>query len=321
MFQEAGIVSRNRRVERMRVIIGWASLSLATIVILGMAALWYFSYLGNKQLIADFDTAIGTYQQQVAASGLALNPVQDARLDLILPPLQTLRTMPAGYDQSRLSTPWSLRFGLYQGDKLGADADAAYRRALNGLLLPRLLYRLESQLRANIDNQEFVYQALKVYLMLGSPGTARQGSGREWMAADWNAQFPGRSCELTRDQLAAHLDAMLEQPLTQIALDGNLLTDARRSLEQYPVSQRAYSILKQSAARAQLAAVARRRPRRAAGKADHSPRWQFGPVEGNPRPLYLRGFPQRVPAGARGNCAEHGARRLDHGGAVADRER
>ena len=36
VFQEAGIVSRNRRVERMRVIIGWASLSLATIVILGM---------------------------------------------------------------------------------------------------------------------------------------------------------------------------------------------------------------------------------------------------------------------------------------------
>jgi type VI secretion system protein ImpL len=246
VFQEAGIVSRNRRVERMRVIIGWASLSLATIVILGMAALWYFSYLGNKQLIADFDTAVGTYQQQVTASGLALNPVQDARLDLILPPLQTLRTMPAGYDQSRLSTPWSLRFGLYQGDKLGADADAAYRRALNGLLLPRLLYRLESQLRANIDNQEFVYQALKVYLMLGVQGPLDKGLVEEWMAADWNAQFPGAAMQLTRDQLAAHLDAMLEQPLTQIALDGNLLTDARRSLEQYPVSQRAYSILKQT---------------------------------------------------------------------------
>jgi type VI secretion system protein ImpL len=246
VFQEAGIVSRNRRVERMRVLIGWASVSLATVVILGMAALWYFSYLGNKQLIADFNTAVGNYKQQVAASGLTLDPVQDARLDLVLPPLQTLRTMPAGYDQSRTGTPWSLRFGLYQGDKLGVDADTAYRRALNGLLLPRLLFRLESQLRANIGNQEFVYQALKVYLMLGVQGPLDKDFVKEWMDADWNQQFPGAAMQLTRDQLTAHLDAMLEQPLTEIALDGNLVTDARRTLEQYPLAQRAYAMIKQT---------------------------------------------------------------------------
>jgi len=246
VFHEAGIVSRNRRVERMRVIIGWASVSLATIVILGMGALWYYSYLGNKQLIADFKTAVASYKQQVAGSGLTLNPVQDARLDLVLPPLQTLRTMPAGYDQSRAGTPWSLRFGLYQGDKLGVDADTAYRRALNGLLLPRLLYRLESQLRANINDPEFVYQALKVYLMLGVQGPLDKDLVKEWMDADWNQQFPGVAMQLTRDQLTAHLDAMLEQPLTEIALDGNLVSDARRTLEQYPISQRAYAMIKQT---------------------------------------------------------------------------
>ena len=246
VFQEAGIVSRNRRVERMRVAIGWASVSLATIVILGMAAIWYYSYLGNRQLIADFNTAIGTYKQQVAASGLTLDPVQDARLDLILPSLQTLRTMPAGYDQSRAGTPWSLRFGLYQGRKLGADADSAYRRALNGLLLPRLLYRLESQLHANLANPEFVYQALKVYLMLGVQGPLDKDFVAEWMNADWNQQFPGAAMQSTRDQLNAHLEAMLEQPLTEIALDGNLVKDARRAIEQYPVSQRAYTMIKQT---------------------------------------------------------------------------
>src|SRR6185312_7572619 len=201
VFHEAGIVSRNRRVERMRVIIGWASVSLATIVILGMGALWYYSYLGNKQLIADFRTAIGAYKQQVAGSGLTLNPVQDTRLDLVLPPLQTLRTMPAGYDQSRVGTPWSLRFGLYQGDRLGADADTSYRRALNGLLLPRLLYRLEGQLRANISDPEYVYQALKVYLMLGVQGPLDKDLVKEWMDADWNQQFPGVAMQSTRDQL------------------------------------------------------------------------------------------------------------------------
>ncbi|MGE0119201.1 MAG: type VI secretion system membrane subunit TssM [Dongiaceae bacterium] len=246
VFQEAGIVSRNRRVERMRVVFGWASVSLATVVILGMGALWYFSYLGNKQLVADFNTAIGAYKQQVADTGLQLNPVQDARLDLILPPLQTLRTMPAGYEQSKLGVPLSLRFGLYQGDKLGVEADAAYRRALNGLFLPRLLYRLESQLRANIDNPEFVYQALKVYLMLGVQGPLDKDLVKEWMAIDWNGVFPGAAMQPTRDQLAGHLDALLEQPLTEIGLDGNLVADARRTLEQYPVAQRAYAMIKQT---------------------------------------------------------------------------
>ena len=247
VFQEAGIVSRNRRVERMRVAIGWASVSLATIVILGMGALWYFSYLGNKQLIADFNTAVGAYKQQVAASGLTLNPVQDARLDLVLQPLQTLRTMPAGYDQSRQGTPWSLRFGLYQGKKLGADADTAYRRALNGLLLPRLLYRLESQLHQNMNDPEFVYQALKVYLMLGVQGPLDKDVVKGWMAADWAVLFPGTTMEPIRNQFAAHLDALLERPLTEIQLDGNLVSDARRVLQQYQPAQRAYAMIKQDA--------------------------------------------------------------------------
>jgi type VI secretion system protein ImpL len=248
VFQEAGIVSRNRRVERMRVAIGWASVSLATILILGMGAIWYYSYLGNKQLIADFNTAVADYKQQVTSTGLTLNPVQDTRLDLILPPLQTLRAMPAGYDQSRTSTPWSLRFGLYQGGKLGVDADAAYHRALNGLLLPRLLYRLESQLHANISNPEFVYQALKVYLMLGVQGPLDKDLVKDWMAADWEAQFPGVAMQPTRDQLAAHLDALLEEPLSEVALDGDLVTDARRTLLQFPLAQRAYVMIKQTGA-------------------------------------------------------------------------
>jgi type VI secretion system protein ImpL len=246
VFQEAGIVSRNRRVERRRVILGWASVSLATVAILGMAAIWYYSYLGNKQLIADFDSAIGAYQQQVAATGLQLNPVQDARLDLILPPLQTLRTMPAGYEQRQAGVPLSLRFGLYQGDKLGVEADAAYRRALNGLFLPRLLFRLESQLRANIGNPEFVYQALKVYLMLGVQGPLDKDLVEEWMAADWEAQFAGAAMQPVRDQLAGHLEVLLDQPLAEIGLDGNLVSNARRTLEQYPVAQRAYAMIKQT---------------------------------------------------------------------------
>jgi type VI secretion system protein ImpL len=248
VFQEAGIVSRNRRVERARVILGWASVSLATVVILGMGALWYYSYLGNKQLIADFDTSVAAYQKQLAGTGLPVNPVQDSRIDLVLPALDTLRTMPAGYEQSRQGVPWSLRFGLYQGNKLAADADALYRRALNGLFLPRLIYRLEEQLRGNITNQEFVYPALKVYLMLGVQGPLDKDLIKEWMAVDWNLQFAGATLQPMRDRLAGHLEVLLEQPLAEVKLDGNLVRNARLTLERYPDAQRAYAMIKQDLA-------------------------------------------------------------------------
>jgi type VI secretion system protein ImpL len=208
-----------------------------------MAAIWYSSYLGNKQLIADFNAAIGTYRQQVASTGLTLNPVQDARLDLILPPLQTLRTMPAGYEQSRAGTPWSLRFGLYQGNKLGSDAEAAYRRALNGLLLPRLIYILENQLNSNSDNAEFVYARLKVYLMLGVQGPLDRALVEGWMVSLLNEAFPGAALESTRNQYMAHLAALLEAPLTPIALDGNLVQRAQATLAKLPMADRAYTLI------------------------------------------------------------------------------
>ncbi len=245
IFQEAGIVSRNRRVERRRVILGWVAVSLAVIVTLAMAGLWYNSYLGNKRLIADFNNAVATYRQQVAATNLDLNQVKDDRVDLVLPPLQTLRTMPAGYEASKAGVPITLRFGLYQGAKLGAQAQSAYTRALNGLLLPRLIYRLEGQLKDNIDNAEFVYQALKVYLMLGVQGPLDKDLIGQWMAADWNGRFPGVSLQATRDQLAAHLDVLLDSPLAVIALDGNLIQQARDTLAKYPMADRAYALIKQ----------------------------------------------------------------------------
>lgn len=247
VFQEAGIVSRNRRVERMRVIFGWASVTAAVLVLLGMGAVWYNSYVGNKQLIAGFNTAVATYKDQLASTGLDIDNVRDARFDLILPPLQTLRTMPAGYDQQQAGIPLSLRFGLYQGDKLGADADAAYRRALNGLLLPRLLFVLENQLRAHIDDAGFVLGRLKVYLMLGVKGPMDRELVQAWMANMLNEAFPGAALQGPRDQYMAHLDALLEQPLTQFELDGGLVEQARATLAKLPLSDRAYRLIRDSA--------------------------------------------------------------------------
>ena len=49
--------------------------------------------------------------------------------------------------------------------------------ALDNILLPRLIFRLEAQMRQNFNNPDFLYQATRVYLMLGSAGAARSRSG------------------------------------------------------------------------------------------------------------------------------------------------
>ena len=131
------------------------------------------------RLNARADVYDGQYADLAKAGGAG------AALPPILPALATLRTLPGGYEDRNAAEPWSVGFGLYQGGKLGAQAAGAYRRALNALLLPRLLSRLEGQMQANMGNTDFLYQALGCILAsdvipadLGTCKTACLGAGQ-----------------------------------------------------------------------------------------------------------------------------------------------
>src|SRR3546814_4939299 len=115
-------------------------------------------------------------------------------------------------------------------------------------MLPRMLVRLEDQIAHRTDQPEYLYQALKVDLMLGAEGPMDPSLVREWMALDWNALYPGDSNETGRTHLLAHLDALLDGKLTAVPLNGDLVDKARAVLRQVPLSQRAYTLLKNSPA-------------------------------------------------------------------------
>ena len=250
VFAEAGVVGSNPRVERRRLWIQRGAFALAALLVLGMAGLWYNSYAANKRLIAAVGESAATYNEQL--SGLDLNRVEDTRLDRVLPALDTLRAMPAGYEQGEAGVPLTMRLGLYQGDKLGSQSILAYRRALNALLLPRLLLRLEEQLRLNTQQHDYLYEALKVYLMLGGQGPMDAALVRRWMELDWSATFPGEANADVRAALLRHLDALLSGPLAAIALDGGVIKQSRSILSQFPLAERAYALIKQSPSARQL---------------------------------------------------------------------
>jgi type VI secretion system protein ImpL len=141
---------------------------------------------------------------------------------------------------------------LSQQEKLAVSASAVYRHALEWALLPRLMYRLEAQLRSHLDNPDFLYEATRVYLMLGNAGPLDASLVREWMKLDWQASYPGVGFAPVRDSLSRHLDVLLAQPLSQVQLDGALVAAARAKFGSVPLARRVYSRLRLSAAAQRL---------------------------------------------------------------------
>lgn len=246
IFGEAMLVSeRPGAAWRRRLVRGGAFAALGLALLLGAALLWRT----QTQSEAQFDemaAALAEYQR--TAAGLNLDPVADADLPRVLPLLDQARALPHGYDHGTVNAWSALSLGLSQEAKLAAGARTVYRHALERVLLPRLIWRLESQMHGNLSRPDFLYEAMRVYLMLGNAGPLDRDLVRSWMATDWEATYPGAIMAPTREALARHLDALLAQPLPTIPLDGALVEAARATFSRVPLASRVYSRIAPSAA-------------------------------------------------------------------------
>ena len=249
IFREAGLVSADDKVERRYRIMRVAAFVGAFALAIAIGALWVRSYLGNQALIADAAQRIEAYR--AAAALIPPSPVGDADVLQVLPALDILRDMPGNPAGGAVSSAGALGFGLFQGGVIGNEAQQAYRKALNQHLLPRLLLRLEDQIQGNANNPELLFDALKVYLMLGLVGPMNHAQVAEWMRADWAESLDGVANEPLRENLGRHLDALLSQPMQKVALNEDLVLAAQDILTRMPQAQRVYnSILASPAARA-----------------------------------------------------------------------
>ena len=66
------------------------------------------------------------------------------------------------------------------------------------------------------------------------------------MRLDWQAAFPGALNQPLRDSLATHLDALLNQPLPHVALDGALVDEARLTFSRVSLAERVYQVIRRS---------------------------------------------------------------------------
>jgi type VI secretion system protein ImpL len=247
---EADWVSTDRRAVRRALIIKAAALSLIGLLAVGLSVAWLTSYKKNSDLIEQAVKVDGDY----AAAGAPLikqTLIADHDLDKVLPLLHRLRNVPVGYATRDAKVPLSQRYGLSQHARLLSSSDAAYHTALERMFRPRLLYRLEEELNAKLGDPAFVYEALKVYLMLGGQHPPDRELIKSWMQRDWaNNLYPGASNAEGRRLLEDHLTAMFDLETEQpplVELDGRLIQEAQNSLARLSVAQRAYEFLKSEA--------------------------------------------------------------------------
>ena len=262
IFGEAMLVSEPPSAHLRRLILRSASYAVVALLTLGVAGWLVLNKSASEREIGEMSAALDTYER--IAKDTTFDPVNDADLPRLLPLLDAARDLA---NATKAGTPLLAGFDLSQTAKLRSGAAGVYRHALGYALLPRLVWRLEAQMRGYFTQPDFLYEATRVYLMLGGQGPLDRALVKEWMTYDWQAQYSGPANIAVVADLQRHLDALLAEPLPAVGLDDSLVAKARTTFSRVSLASRAYSRIKPSAAAQSLPPW---RPSEALGRAGGS---------------------------------------------------
>ena len=241
VFAEANVVAADPRVRARMRRTRWIAGALAAVLVTGLLGTWALAYTQNRALVTATDRHIADYKRQIAQ--IPTQNISDADFRSVVPPLNMLRDGP---DELRAhARSLTVHSGLDQTAKLQSQYAAVYARALDNLLLPRVLVFLGQQMRGGrADDFDFKVSALKVYLGLGGQGPLDRDFAKRWMQAEWAVAYPGESNTALRADLDSHMANMLAQPIQPVALDAGLIGDVRRQVQKTPLAARAYAMLR-----------------------------------------------------------------------------
>ncbi len=251
IFGEAGLAGTNLRWERRRALLEWASLGAAALFTVGAITAWGVSYMRNQSYVAEVDSRLQTVTEAVQS----VQARASSNIVELLPALQTVSNLATPSAVAPGESPLAMGFGLYQGEKLAAAADSAYRHLLQDAFLTRLTMHIEEQLYTRgQNNPELLYEGLKAYLMLSDPAHFDPLALKAFVTADWQASLPREVSRQQRQALERHLDALLGQRWVSapIVPDSELIERARASLARTPLAQRIYDRLKRQGIGADL---------------------------------------------------------------------
>lgn len=248
VFAESRLASRAMQTDGKKALLRYGGLAVVALAVAVPVTVWALSFAENRAIIAATNEAV---EQLLATASPALNDaiVSEADLENVIGPLETLRALPAGYETRHRPPSLGEKFGLDQRQQLMSASAAAYGKALERTLRPRLILQLEQTIQGNIADPARLYEPLKIYLMLGGKAPrVDEDLVVAWLEKDWEQnRYPGANNREGREQLKNHLRAMLDlddpnEPAP--ALEQQVVEAAQRSLGRMSLAERAAAMIK-----------------------------------------------------------------------------
>ena len=247
IFGESGLAGTNLKTEKRLKRLQWAAVATLATLTLGLLAFWSASYVQNRQLIEQVETAAAELQGSIDS----LDPLS---LDLI--PVNTL------LNQARALTSldnddvnrhgFVIRHaGLFQGDKIAELALSRYDELLQEALLPRLMVRLEHQMHARNTDSEFLFEALKTYQMIGMRERFDSDDVIGWFNFDFDSLLSADVSESVRQNLKLHVASLFRESPRRLPrpLDNSLIDQYQLIAANTTLAQRAYNRIRNESQR------------------------------------------------------------------------
>jgi len=237
IFQESELVGTNQKFERAMLWMRRGGFAALVVVFIAIISVWTTSVLSNKFLLRDVESSIIDFnKQKLKVASLR------SGLESTLPALNSLRAASQVYDREQ--HPWLVKVGMYDSSVDDA-AKKAYNLQLQKLFMPRIqqyLAYIIQQLLQQPDKKGELYDAFRLYYMFQSIEHLDPAQMSDWFSSEWEKTMHGEATK--KNDLIAHLNSLLAEPLPVTELDARLVKVTRRELLKVPPSQRIYSRVK-----------------------------------------------------------------------------
>jgi len=237
IFGEASLVARDKRLSGRQILFRRAAYASAVLLLAVVLTSWTATYIRNTTALAAAERRIDAYEQ--LARGVPVRDVSDADFLRILPALDNLAAVTTDFSKTRV---WPVSLGLDQEGKVASRQREAYQRALNALLLPRMLVQLQKDMAETTDVTR-TFDALKLYGMLGGLGPMDADFASLEAEDMFTKLYPDEGRAAARKALIAHANVMARGALPPIELDKTLIAKARDIIRSENIASRAYDIL------------------------------------------------------------------------------
>ncbi|WP_426285252.1 type VI secretion system membrane subunit TssM [Luteibacter sp. E-22] len=132
--------------------------------------------------------------------------------------------------QVRDRTPWSMRFGLFQGDAIFDEVRGAREREFQASVVPGLALQFRDDLRGLAGDPQRLYYVLKGYLMLGDTSHRDRDQLVLLAGERWREVFPDEDSLV--QALEGHFRILFDgsDKMRALPLDNSLIDAARATL-------------------------------------------------------------------------------------------